>query len=54
MIENLKIIKAHLENEQVCSQAAKNIKKNVSIPKQNNVKQKTKTKNVTNLETGLV
>lgn len=54
MIEDLKIIKAHLENEQVSNQATKNTKKNVSIPKQNNIKQKNKAKNITNLESGLI
>ncbi|XP_025425853.1 enhancer of mRNA-decapping protein 3 isoform X2 [Sipha flava] len=45
MIENLKIIKAHLENEQtVINQGTKNIKKNVSVSKQNNSKQKNKAK----------
>lgn len=54
MIENLKIIKAHLENELVNNQATKTNKKNVSTPKQNNIKPKNKTKNVPNLEPGLV
>lgn len=54
MIENLKIIKTQLENEQVSNQAAKSTKKNVSVPKQNNIKQKNKTKNVTNVESGLI
>lgn len=57
MIDNLKIIKVQLENEQlVNSQIAKNIKNNVSaVPKQNiqnNIKQKNKAKNVTNSESG--
>jgi hypothetical protein len=53
MIENLKIIKAHLENEQtVINQGTKNIKKNVSVSKQNNSKQKNKAK-VSNSESGL-
>lgn len=54
MIESLKIIKTQLENEQVNNQAAKNTKKNVSVTKQNNIKQKNKAKNVTNVESGLV
>jgi len=54
MIENLKIIKAQLENEQVVlsSPVTKNNKKNVPIPKQNNIKQKNKAKNVPNSEPG--
>lgn len=53
MIEDLKIIKAQLENEQlVNNQVAKNNKKNVSVSKQNNVKQKNKTKSVPNSESG--
>lgn len=54
MIENLKIIKAHLENEQtVTNQVTKNVKKNVSASKQINSKQKNKTKVVSNSESGL-
>lgn len=54
MIENLKIIKAHLENEQVVSnQVTKNTKKNVSVSKQNNTKQKNKAKAVSVSEPGL-
>lgn len=54
MIENLKIIKAQLENEPVInnSQVAKNIKKSVPVPKPNNVKQKNKTKIASNSEPG--
>jgi len=54
MIENLKIIKAQLENEPVInnSQVAKNIKKSVPVPKPNNVKQKNKTKIASNSESG--
>lgn len=54
MIENLKIIKAQLENEPVInnSQVAKNIKKSVPVPKPNNVKQKNKAKNAPNSEPG--
>lgn len=52
MIENLKIIKVQVENEQVLNnQGTKNSKKNVSVPKQNNVKQKNKAKTVSNPET---
>lgn len=54
MIENLKIIKAKLENEQnVSNQVTKNIKKNGSVSKQNNSKQKNKAKAVSNSELGL-
>jgi len=54
MIENLKIIKSQLENEPVInnSQVAKNNKKSVSVPKQNNTKQKNKAKTVSNSEPG--
>lgn len=53
MIEDLKIIKAQLENEQlVNNQVSKNNKKNVSVSKQNNVKQKNKTKSILNSEAG--
>lgn len=53
MIENLKIIKAQLENEQiVSSQISKTTKNNVSAPKQNNIKQKNKVKSVSNFEPG--
>jgi len=54
MIENLKIIKAQLENEPVInnSQVSKNIKKNAPVPKPNIIKQKNKAKNVSNSEPG--
>lgn len=53
MIENLKIIKAQLENEQIVnSQIPKNTKNNISTSKQNNIKQKNKVKNVSNFESG--
>jgi len=55
MIENLKIIKAQLENEPIInsSQVTKNIKKNnVPVPKPNNVKQKNKAKSAPNSEPG--
>jgi hypothetical protein len=54
MIENLKIIKAQLENEPVVnnSQVSKNNKKSVSVPKTNNVKQKNKAKNASISEPG--
>lgn len=53
MINNLKIIKAQLENEQVAgNQTPKTNKKNVQASKQNNGKQKNKTRNVSTSETG--
>jgi len=53
MIENLKIIKAQLENEPVInnSPVTKNNKKSVSVPKTNN-KQKNKAKNTSISEPG--
>lgn len=51
MIEKLKIIKGQVENEQVVNnQVTKNNKKNVSVPKPNNIKQKNKVKNIPNPE----
>lgn len=53
MIENLKIIKSQLENEQVVDiQTAKINKKNVPVSKHNNIKQKNKSKTNSNSESG--